>query len=383
MQYNYKGKYDATIAYSLKDVVSYQPTTSDPVKYYFCITANTGQFPLVNSDNQYWAIINALSNFPNSVDTFMNRSRIQASDKEDLTRFQQLTLQTSLTASEQDELNSLNQKLRNKLILPEDLNALQESIGNMQMYLKDSVEGYINQKQAEMQAKVEKFTDKGVYSSATTYQANNFVTYQDETYICLVDNTVAIPPTDSTKWRKAATRGAKGDAGLSANYKGEYNSITGYVLGDAVSYQGSIYYAKTTVSGIDPTDATKWELFDKLVIDSSAPSTPSINQAWLDTSTNKLKYWDGTSWVETNAKNADTATNASNADKLGNQSPSYYATAQSITDVSNSKYSKPTNGIPKSDLDSNVQSSLSKADTALQTETKAMDLEVLFWMGGI
>lgn len=155
MQYNFRGKYNNTTSYVKKDVVSYQPTPNDPIKYYFCLTDNIGQLPNPNGDTQYWAIINTLSNFPNSVDTFLNRTNIQASDKPKLLRFQELSLKSVLSTSEQNELSTLTQELRNKLILPEDFNLLQQSISNLQMFFKDNVEAYINQKQTEFTSYVE------------------------------------------------------------------------------------------------------------------------------------------------------------------------------------------------------------------------------------
>lgn len=48
--------------------------------------------------------------------------------------------------------------------------------------------------------------------------------------------------------------------------------------------------------------------------------------------------------------------------QLGN----YYTKAE-ISSLLNGKYSKPSGGIPKTDLDNSVQTSLGKADTALQS----------------
>lgn len=59
--------------------------------------------------------------------------------------------------------------------------------------------------------------------------------------------------------------------------------------------------------------------------------------------------------VQSSLNKADTALQE-------HQSLANYATLSQV----NAKYTKPTTGIPKTDLDSNVQSSLSKADTALQ-----------------
>lgn len=314
MQYNYKGKYNSTTAYVKKDVVSYQPTVNDPIKYYFCLTDNTGQTPVVGSDTVYWAIVNTLSNFPNNVDTFLNHTNIQASDKPNVSRYQELSLKSTLTTSEQDELSLLTQSLREKLILPQDFNALQESISNMQMYLKDSVEGFINQKQSEMQSQIDKFTDRGEYSSTVTYQKNNFVTYNFETYICTVDNTINILPTETSNWRKTAARGSKGekgDAGLNLVFKNSYDPLVSYVVGDAVEFQGSVFYCKQNVTGETPSsNGTSWTIFmarASIAVQATAPTSPTDKQVWVDSSVGRFKWFDSSTstWKEVNKDDID------------------------------------------------------------------------------
>lgn len=336
MQYNYRGIYDISTHYEVKDVVSYRPTENDTVKYYFCLTANTGQLPTHGIDNQYWGIVNALSNFPNAVDTFTNRTPIQASDKPNLARFQELSLKSSLSPSEQDELNTLTQTLRNKLILSDDFNALQDSISNMQMFLNDSVIGYINQKYSEFNAKIEKFDDKGDYNSSTTYMKNNFVRYNYQTYICLNDNIVNVTPSDDgINWRLMAQRGAKGEQGLpglNLVFRNTYDPLTSYVLGDAVEYGGSIFYAKQPSTGETPTaNGISWNIFmprASVSVSHTPPPSPTDKQVWIDTNTGIFKWYDAnsSSWISTNADNAN---------KLGGQLPSYYATAQDLSDINN------------------------------------------------
>lgn len=144
MQFNYKGAYSSSTNYVVSDVVSYQPTVNDSVKYYYCLAVNIGQTPIVGGDSSYWGVISALSNFPNSIDNFTYRSNIQGNDKVDIARINTLTLQTTLSSSEQDELNNLIAKHRNKLFLADDLNAIQDSLTNMQMFFNDKIISYIN-----------------------------------------------------------------------------------------------------------------------------------------------------------------------------------------------------------------------------------------------
>ena len=97
------------------------------------------------------------------------------------------------------------------------------------------------------------------------------------------------------------------------NPKGEYNSETLYERLDMVLYQDVSYVAKQNIQGQPPSNST---------------------------------YWD--------------ALGVSGADMSN-----YYTKSQVDTAV-NAKYTKPQDGIPKLDLSSAVQTSLEKADSALQ-----------------
>jgi hypothetical protein len=144
MQYNFRGQYDSTQSYAVSDVVSY--TINGITKYYYCLSPNDNTSPQYpsSSDTSYWGVINSLSNFPNTVDSFIYRVNIQAQDKADIDRINQLTLQTTLSSDEQTELNNLISKHRNKLFLADDLNAIQDSLSNMQLFFKDRIESYVN-----------------------------------------------------------------------------------------------------------------------------------------------------------------------------------------------------------------------------------------------
>jgi hypothetical protein len=318
MQYNFRGTYDSSQDYNKLDVVVYQATPTSPKRFYLCLTSHTNanpQPPVDNQDTVYWGVLNSDSNFPNSIDDFITRTTMTASDKADYNRYTELFLKTSLTPAEQDEMSTLLNKLRNKILQPEDFNKLQSALQNMQFFLKNEVEGYINQKQAEFQSQIDKFTDKGEYSPTTTYYRNNFVTYQGQTYICTVDGTINIPPTNTSNWRLVAAKGQKGDKGdpgLNLVYRGTYDPTIQYTTGDAVEYGGSIYYATQDNIGETPqSNGTSWTIFmprASVLVSPTPPSSPTDKQVWVDSSNNIFKFYNSStsSWVELNANDAKT-----------------------------------------------------------------------------
>lgn len=268
MNYNFRGYYDSGQDYFKLDVVIYD---SGGNKYFFmCIEDHTSaspQTPDVNQDTDYWVRFNTNSDFPNNVDQFIVHTNIQASDKTNIRRYQELMLKTNRTTAEDDELINLTNTLRNKILLPEDFNKLQEAISNMQMFIKSEVEGYISQKQTEFDTELDKFTYMGTYSSSTTYNKRNIVSYNGNTYLCLIDGTLNINPTNTSNWAKIAEKGAKGDKGdrgadgINLPYKGEYNPTTTYNVDNLVTYNGSTYVCIQTSTGNVPTDTNYWKLF--------------------------------------------------------------------------------------------------------------------------
>src|SRR6185312_4706254 len=92
------------------------------------------------------------SRFPEQIDTFLEHYEISASDVPKVARYQELLIKTNRSQSEDDELQSLKNQLRDKIITAEDFNKFQDALINMEIFIRDNVEGYIAQKQQEINA---------------------------------------------------------------------------------------------------------------------------------------------------------------------------------------------------------------------------------------
>lgn len=333
MNYNFRGTYDPSQDYNKLDVVIYKKSANDPKRIFLCLTSHTSatpQEPNPNMDTPYWGILNSDSSFPETIDSFLRSKNMTSSDVADVNRYQQLFLKTNRTPEEDVEMNSIADRLKDKQISPDDINKLKSAIENLQFFFKSEVEGYINQKKIEFDSAIGQFKDVGAYSPTTNYYAKNMVKFNGNVYIAKQDNIGKTPVGDDNDpyWRLLSLKGDTGQAGISVNYKGDYNNSVTYNVGDGVSYFGNLYYAKQTTTGNLPTNSDYWHLADKIYVGTAPPAAPQSDQVWLDISLANPKYmfWNGTSWVEVKAGDAD---------KLGGQLPSYYATAQSVTDNSN------------------------------------------------
>lgn len=105
-------------------------------------------------------------------------------------------------------------------------------------------------------------TWRGVWQSQTVYDAFDAVSYNNASYVSLVNiNQGNIPSPLSTQWAVLASAGAPGPAGEFV-FAGIWSSSATYIQNDIVSYLGSSYAATgTPIMGVNPaTDVINWAL---------------------------------------------------------------------------------------------------------------------------
>jgi len=228
------------------------------------------------------------STFPAQIDTFIEYVDLSPSEKAAAARWQVLKLKESLSSAEMEEFNTLTTQLSNKIFTPESLNKMQDIMYQLETFFKNSVEGYIEQKQTEFNATINEFTYKGIWSSTTNYNRWNVVDYGGEIYFSLQNNNLGNVPAESSLWAKISRKGDQGIPGVGLSFVGEYNNTTSYSVGNAVQYNGSIYYCVLPSTGNLPTNTTYWKLFMSntgIAVQNYEPSSPYLNMVWIDTST--------------------------------------------------------------------------------------------------
>ena len=103
---------------------------------------------------------------------------------------------------------------------------------------------------------------QGAYSAGTAYVVNDVVSYNNSSYICILNSTGNLP-TNTTYWSLlalAGTNGTNGTNGTSFIWQGAYNGATAYVANDVVSYNNSTYICILASTGNLPTNTTYWSL---------------------------------------------------------------------------------------------------------------------------
>jgi hypothetical protein len=94
---------------------------------------------------------------------------------------------------------------------------------------------------------------RGEYSDTTSYIIRNFITYNNQLYICKQNSTGNLP-TNTTYWEKVIN---------GMLIKGDYDNSTPYTLFNIVYYLGSSYVCISPCTGTTPTNTTYWQLIAK------------------------------------------------------------------------------------------------------------------------
>lgn len=114
------------------------------------------------------------SNFPSEIDQFLEHYEIQAVDVPKVARFQELKLKFNRSPAEEEELKRLTTDLRDKIISAEDFNKFQDALVQMQVFIRDNVNVYIE----EMQTDLENYANNA--KTDITNTKNSFGTYVDQ-----------------------------------------------------------------------------------------------------------------------------------------------------------------------------------------------------------
>lgn len=103
------------------------------------------------------------STYPTTLDSFIEKHEILASDIPNIQRYQTLLLKSPRTSAEEDEFSNLKITLNDKLVSSEDWNKLQDAITNMESYLTSSIDTHmtttIANADADIDAKVQSVKD--------------------------------------------------------------------------------------------------------------------------------------------------------------------------------------------------------------------------------
>jgi hypothetical protein len=252
------------------------------------------------SNNMTEDYAKTLSNFTTdkdlAIDDFIVFQDIDIAHLTMMDRYYTLLNKTYTTDAEKAEMTTLLTQLEQYMPTSLTWNKLCACIKTMQMFIRDGIVMFINEKQTEFKNILSNYKYMEDWSSTINYSIGNGVRHNGYGFYCISDNNLNNEPNieiaNDSNWVRFTIKGDKGDPSLNINYRGEYDSTKTYNLsnGDAVTYSGNMYYAKIDgLVGILPTDKIKWACANNIVISDTNPL--DTNVIWWDINSNKFKRY--------------------------------------------------------------------------------------------
>jgi len=194
------------------------------------------------------------STFPEQIDSLPELLSLSADQYVNAERYRTLLVKTNKTPDEIIELNQLSITLKNYIIDPETWNKFSDICIGLETFFSSEVQGYIDTKQIAFDStitektnlfdvKLNRFTFLDEYNPITQYRIWNTLSYQGESYLCILDSLGNLP-TNTTYFKKIAQRGAQGEVGASGTglrFKGAWSGSTSYLVDDGIQYLGAYF----------------------------------------------------------------------------------------------------------------------------------------------
>lgn len=230
------------------------------------------------------AIDGSRSRFPESLDLFPELFDLPFDKIQQANRLTELKgkADENLTNDEQNEIKTLIAGLKDYMITPETFNHFQDSLYAVEKFFYDNVQGFIEGKQVIWDSYIKSFKYIGAWRTGITYNFQNMVTdSKGDLYICKETHasTTSTSTTNTRYWQKASAKGDKGDIGLNAFYRGDWNNSASYALGDAVCFgrvgsaAGLTYIAlRANVAKSPATSPDDWTLYQEMYVGETRPS---------------------------------------------------------------------------------------------------------------
>ena len=240
-----------------------------------------------------------LTNFPENLDQFLTYLNIASSDGQYVVQYQQAMSVGNTTLANQalEQISSASQKI----IKATDLNKLSQAMLAVERFYKTDIEPYIDTQQSSWLNTINRFRYLGEWTSGTSYQQNNMVTYTSSgltlLFIATDNPPLGTPPSNTTYWRMLTIQGPEGPSGEGLTYLQQWESSKTYQENDAVTYGGGLWMALQENTNIEPgTNDQFWQLVLPVImttypIQPTEPTVQTAGDLWFNTQENPTKYY--------------------------------------------------------------------------------------------
>lgn len=184
-------------------------------------------------------------------------------------------------------LNNSN-NLNGKAFVANAINTIVNGISFLEEKTTDGVNNYLSNLLIRQQDLINNFKNLNLYNNSQIYYPYNFVSYNNQIYMCYKQTTSGIVPTNESYWIYLGLQGETGTPGLDVIIQGEWNNSTTYNPNDIVTYNGILYVATNQNTNSEPGTNNDWEVFiqfnkGQIYVGVNGPENPIQNDIWLRT----------------------------------------------------------------------------------------------------
>lgn len=157
-----------------------------------------------------------------------------------------------------------NPQLDNKAFVADCFNLVAQAIIALEAKYSTEVTGYLSTQLTQYNIAIGQFRQMSNWSSTTRYVVGNFVTYNDEIYLCYQDNINQVP-TNENYWAYIRLRGLQGAGGIDVNLKYQWSGAINYAIRDVVYYDDCLWVAtQANINQKPSVGSDYWGIFLKL-----------------------------------------------------------------------------------------------------------------------
>lgn len=225
---------------------------------------------------------------PNSLFPWLKYQDIQIADVVLRTQFE--SYMSVGNYSQALSLLSNNQsQLQGKAWIGDTINTLVNGIISVESLYNDNVIKFLSDLSETLQSLVDNYRNAGTWIVGNEYKEMNFVAYNNEMYMALQDVPANTSITNTNYWLYIGLHGEQGASGVNVRQQYDYSSGKTYNINDIVVYQGQMYVALKSNTGVFPTNSDTWLLYQRVVkatiyVSNVAPTEELVNgKIWFKT----------------------------------------------------------------------------------------------------
>lgn len=184
-------------------------------------------------------------------------------------------------------LSNNNLQLEGKAYIANTINTLINGVMTLENYYYQGVTVFLSNLANQYQTMINNLRKRGTWTNSIQYTPYNFVVYNNNIYMCILQPPVGTPPTNTTYWLYLGLRGIQGPPGINVVMEYAWDSDVTYQVNDLVTYDGNIYVALQENTKVLPgTDPSTWMLFIQIetggiIISVDTPSITVNNSIWF------------------------------------------------------------------------------------------------------